>query len=44
MVDPFSKKGGLTLFWLLARWPDKAGDAFSINQAAREVGSEIPAC
>lgn len=36
LVDPFSKKGALILFWLLAS-KDKGID-FSINQAARNLG------
>lgn len=35
LVDPFSKKGALALFWLLAR---KGGDEFSVNRTARELG------
>jgi DNA-binding transcriptional ArsR family regulator len=38
IADPFSKKGALALFWLLARQGSGGEDAFAINRAAREVG------
>ncbi|MCM2321805.1 MAG: hypothetical protein NDJ90_00920 [Oligoflexia bacterium] len=38
LVDPFSKKGALALFWLLARRPAASEGGFSVNQAARELG------
>lgn len=39
LVDPFSKKGALALFWLLARRGVKPGGnaEFSINELARKV-------
>jgi DNA-binding MarR family transcriptional regulator len=40
LADPFTKKGALTLFWLLARRAKPkpgAHDEFSVNQAAREL-------
>ncbi len=40
LADPFTKKGALTLFWLLARRvKPKSGahDEFSVNQVAREL-------
>jgi len=40
LADPFTKKGALTLFWILARRAGtKAGpsEEFSVNQAAREL-------
>jgi DNA-binding Lrp family transcriptional regulator len=40
LADPFTKKGALTLFWLLARRSQsKIGtyEEFSVNQAAREL-------
>ncbi len=41
LADPFTKKGGLALFWLLGRRGlGHSGDAqeFSINQLARDLG------